>query len=44
MDFQTEQVTRLGVKIDGKNVYPVLNDVAVFSSRSAMLMEHTLEG
>ena len=42
MDFQTEQVTRLGVKIDGKNVYPVLNDVAVFSSRSAMLMEHTL--
>ena len=42
MDFETEQVTRLGVKIDGKNVYPVLNDVAVFSSRSAMLMEHTL--
>ena len=33
MDFETEQVTRLGVKIDGKNVYPVLNDVAVFSSR-----------
>ena len=32
----------LGVKIDGKNVYPVLNDVAVFSSKSAMLMEHTL--
>ena len=42
MDFETEQVTRLGVKIDGKNVYPVLKDVAVFSSRSAMLMEHTL--
>ena len=42
MDFETEPVTRLGVKIDGKNVYPVLNDVAVFSSRSAMLMEHTL--
>ena len=42
MDFETEQVTRLGVKIDEKNVYPVLNDVAVFSSRSAMLMEHTL--
>ena len=42
MDFETEHVTRLGVKIDGKNVYPVLNDVAVFSSKSAMLMEHTL--
>ena len=42
MDFETEQVTRLGVKIDGKSVYPILNDVAVFSSRSAMLMEHTL--
>ena len=42
MDFETENVARLGVKIDGKNVFPVLNDVAVFSSRSAMLMEHTL--
>ena len=42
MDFETEQVTRLGVKIDGKNVYPVLNDVAVFPSKSAMLMEHIL--
>jgi len=40
--FRIEEVTRLGVKIDGKNVYPVLNDVAVFSSKSAMLMEHTL--
>ena len=40
--YTIEEVTRLGVKIDGKNVYPVLNDVAVFSSKSAMLMEHTL--
>jgi len=40
--YTIEKVPRLGVKIDGKNVYPVLNDVAVFSSRSAMLMEHTL--
>ncbi len=40
--FSVEEVPRLGVKIDGKSVYPVLNDVAVFSSRSAMLMEHTL--
>jgi len=40
--YTIEEVPRLGVKIDGKNVYPVLNDVAVFSSKSAMLMEHTL--
>jgi len=41
-NYVVEEVPRLGVKIDGKNVYPVLNDVAVFSSKSAMLMEHTL--
>ncbi|EPA05828.1 NAD(+)/NADH kinase [Candidatus Nitrosarchaeum limnium] len=41
-NYTVEEVPRIGVKIDGKNVYPVLNDVAVFSSRSAMLMEHTL--
>ncbi len=41
-NYTVEEVPRLGVKIDGKNVYPVLNDVAVFSSKSAMLMEHTL--
>ena len=40
--YTIEEVPRLGVKIDGKNVYPVLNDVAVFPSKSAMLMEHTL--
>jgi len=40
--YTIEEVPRLGVKIDGKNVYPVLNDVAVFSSKSAILMEHTL--
>jgi len=40
--FIVEKVPRLGVKIDGRNVYPVLNDVAVFSSKSAILMEHTL--
>jgi len=33
---------RLGVKIDNRSVYPVLNDAAVFPSKSAMLMEHTL--
>ncbi len=41
-DYTVEEVPRLGVKIDGKNAYPVLNDVAVFPSRSAILMEHTL--
>ena len=41
-DYTIEEVPRLGVKIDGKSVYPVLNDVAVFPSKSAMLMEHTL--
>lgn len=41
-NYKIEQVPRLGVKIDGKNIYTVLNDVAVFSSKSAMLMEHTL--
>ncbi len=41
-DYTIEEVTRLGIKIDGKNVYPVLNDVAVFPSKSAVLMEHTL--
>jgi len=41
-DFVIDDVTRLGIKIDGKNVYPVLNDIAVFPSKSAMLMEHTL--
>ena len=40
--YTVEEVPRLGVKIDGRNVYPVLNDVAVFSSKSAILMEHTL--
>lgn len=40
--YTVEKVPRLGVKIDGRNVYPVLNDVAVFSSKSAILMEHTL--
>lgn len=40
--YKIEAVPRLGVKIDGRSVYPVLNDVAVFSSRSAILMEHTL--
>ncbi|MDE1866596.1 MAG: NAD(+)/NADH kinase [Thaumarchaeota archaeon] len=41
-DFTIENLTRIGVKIDGKNVYPALNDVAIFSSKSATLVEHVL--
>ena len=41
-DYQISEFSRIAVKIDGKPVYPVLNDVAVFSSKSAMLMEHVL--
>lgn len=41
-DYKIEEVPRISVKIDGKTVYPVLNDVAVFTSKSATLMEHVL--
>jgi len=41
-NYTVEEVPRIGVKIDGKSVYPVLNDVAVFTSKSATLMEYTL--
>jgi NAD+ kinase len=42
-DYEVDEVFRLAVKVDGKEVEPVLNDVAVFSSKSAMLMEHVLK-
>jgi NAD+ kinase len=41
-DYSVDQVFRLAVKVDGKQVDPVLNDVAVFPSKSATLMEHVL--
>lgn len=41
-DYEVDEVFRLAVKVDGKEVEPVLNDVAVFPSKSAMLMEHML--
>ncbi|CDI05690.1 MAG: NAD(+)/NADH kinase [Candidatus Nitrosotenuis sp.] len=41
-DYQISEFTRLGVKIDGRPTYSVINDVAVFPSKSAMLMEHIL--
>ncbi|MFQ5941506.1 MAG: NAD(+)/NADH kinase [Nitrososphaerales archaeon] len=42
-DFTVDEVTRIGVKVDGKEVEPVLNDVAIFPSKSATLMEHKLK-
>ena len=41
-DYAVSEFSRIAVKIDDKPVYPVLNDVAVFSSKSAMLMEHEI--
>ncbi len=41
-DFTIEHLTRLGVKIDSRNLYPALNDIAIFSSKSATLVEHVL--
>jgi NAD+ kinase len=41
--YKVDEVFRLAVKVDGKEVDPVLNDVAVFPSKSATLMEHVLK-
>jgi len=41
-DYAIEKVPRIAVKIDDKNTHPVLNDVAVFTSKSATLMEYRL--
>ena len=41
-NFSIEPLSRVGVKIDGKSIYPALNDVAIFSSKSATLVEHVL--
>ena len=42
-DYKIDEVIRLAVKVDGKDIQPVLNDVAVFPSKSATLMEHVLK-
>jgi NAD+ kinase len=42
-DYKIEELVRLGVNVDGKDIEPVLNDVAVFPSKSATLMEHILK-
>ncbi len=41
-DYNIEEIPRISIKIDKKNMRPVLNDVAIFPSKSAMLMEHIL--
>ena len=41
-DYVIEDVPRIGVTVDGKSTYPVLNDVSVFTSKSATLMEYIL--
>jgi NAD+ kinase len=41
-DYLVEEVFRLAVKVDGKPIDPALNDVAIFPSKSATLMEHVL--
>src|ERR687886_1676304 len=41
-DYEVDEVFRLAVKVDGKEVEPVLNDVVLFPSKSATLMEHVL--
>lgn len=40
--YHIEDVCRLAIKVDGRPVEPVLNDVAIFPSKSAVLMEHVL--
>src|ERR1051326_891655 len=42
-EYEIEEAMRLAVNVDGKDVEPVLNDVAVFPNKSATLMEHILQ-
>jgi NAD+ kinase len=42
-EYEVDEVFRLAVKVDGRNIDPALNDVAVFPSKSATLMEHVLK-
>ena len=41
-EYEVDEVFRISVKVDGREAEPVLNDVAVFPSKSATLMEHVL--
>lgn len=42
-DYKIEEIPRINIKIDGKLVIPILNDLSIFPSKSAVLMEHTLK-
>ena len=41
-NYEIREEEILAVKVDGKEIEPVLNDVAIFSNNSAILMEHFL--
>ncbi|MGI0082721.1 MAG: NAD(+)/NADH kinase [Nitrosopumilaceae archaeon] len=41
-EYTIENVPRISIKTDGKSLYPALNDIAIFPSKSAVLMEHVL--
>lgn len=41
-NYLLEDATRISVTVDGRSLPPALNEVAVFSHRSATLMEYTL--
>ncbi len=41
-NYEIREEERLAVNVDGKDIIPVLNDVAIFSNKSAILMEHFL--
>ena len=42
-DYQIDNVCRLSVNVDGKEVEPVLNDISLFPRKSATLMEYILK-
>ncbi len=42
-NYQVEEVTRLEVLVDDRNLPPVLNEVALFPTRSASLIEYLLK-
>ncbi len=42
-DYEIDDVCRLSVNVDGKEVEPVLNDISLFPRKSATLMEYILK-
>lgn len=41
-EYEIEEIPRLSVNVDQNRTYPVLNDAAILSAKSAILMEYTL--